>query len=76
MNVALDGNGATADGGALWNNSSLDVANGTVSRSTAGGNGAGVWNDGVMTLTNVHPGCQQHRVRHGRRRLERRLRPP
>src|SRR6266851_6530105 len=53
MNVALDGNGATADGGALWNNSSLDVANGTVSRSTAGGNGAGVWNDGVMTLTNV-----------------------
>ena len=41
MNVALDGNGATANGGALWNNSSLDVVNGTISRSTAGGNGAG-----------------------------------
>src|SRR5881392_2220705 len=42
QNVALDGNGSTADGGAVWNNGSLDVTN-----------GAGMWNDGVTTLTNV-----------------------
>src|SRR5439155_1337860 len=34
QNVALDGNGAAADGGALWNNGSGDVTNGTLSRST------------------------------------------
>src|SRR5207245_9598465 len=34
-------------------NSSLDVVNGTISRSTAGGNGAGFWNDGTTTLTNA-----------------------
>ena len=53
MNVALDADGATADGAALWNNGSLDLVNGTISHGTAGGDGAGVWNDGVMTLTNA-----------------------
>jgi hypothetical protein len=53
MNVALDGNGATADGGAVWNNGVADLTNGTLSRGTAGGDGAGVWNDGALSLTNA-----------------------
>ena len=53
INVALDGNRAAADGGALWNAGSLDAVNGTISRSAAGGNGAGFWNDGTTTLTNA-----------------------
>ncbi len=39
-----------SDGGGIWNSSTLDIDNNTISGNTAGDDGGGIWNSGSLDI--------------------------
>jgi hypothetical protein len=49
----VSGNTATADGGGIWNGTSLSISNSVVTENQAGALGGGIFNQGTFTSSNT-----------------------